>query len=148
MLRTIRTAITRAKSRSTTDTRWRLEKELAAANATIGRLQHELEVAQSVVEKIDGDRNEWRSLFHTQWRQHNNAQEMLVKAIERARIDMRRLLSILNTDRKKAGAPPVTLDIPEDGAPPADAAKNYREKMEALEAKQAARSAAVGVSES
>jgi hypothetical protein len=86
-----------------------------------------------VVEKVLGERDQWREMWHVQSRAHAEAQSMLEDAIVEARSSAISAIRSVNAYRKKAGQEPIPFGL-EPGDKPVGSAAKFREMLQRAEA--------------
>lgn len=127
------------------------------ASNTIESLRAELDSAQldlerhkqlaadyfRIVEEMQQERDQWRSMFHRASEEHCTAQAMMEHGVENAAVVCGRMLQILNQYRKKAHEKPWTMGDVFKSMPKTSA--SYKAKM--LELVGAAKEPMDGVAE-
>lgn len=108
-----------------------LLRQLERSEAERDRLRQTKDDFFKLIESMQEERDWWRESFYTQSREHQTAQAMLVRALERSGRLCMTLQNALNTYRKRHDQPLVKL-IERSPKPPTDAADNFKQAMEQL----------------
>jgi hypothetical protein len=111
----------------------KLTKDAEEAMEAAAKADQRLQDAWKVLRRIEADRDEWNALFKRQWREHNNAQAMLVNALSRARGQARKFQNAMNKKLAAEGKKQLNVPLLADDDPPAEVATTYKKAMAAAE---------------